>query len=110
MTNKNMIKVLGQMVRRDALLAALHNNTKPQGFGVMHAVPGDITGEQAAAVLKDGPLTFDYLLGRPIKCLELDNGELHPRSQALYDRDAGDGAFAAAVVQAVETTQALEAG
>lgn len=109
MDNKNMIKVLGQMVRRDALLAALHNNTRPLGFGVLHALNGDLSVVEAARALNNGPLCVDYLFGRPIKCMEMEDGTLDDRSQYLYERDAGPGAFAKAAEQAAEMTRELEA-
>lgn len=79
------------------LLAALHNGTRPQGMGFLHA-RGPMTAEEAKQYLDRGDdgramfggpqrMYFDYLCGRPLK-VDIGGDELNPR---LYDRDAGRG-------------------
>lgn len=69
------------------VLAALYNNSKPQGLGMLHYNPDIMTKEKAAEILKKTE-HFDYLLGRVMK-VSLDTDEL---SVWGYDRDNGDGA------------------
>lgn len=76
------------------LLAALYNGARPQGMGILHARPGDMTTEEARALIGDAPepreVWFDYINGRPIKVGFKGNTLLRAD---LYDRDApgGDG-------------------
>lgn len=84
-----MIDVSG--IDKGDLLAALHNNTKPLGLGRLHDLKRDITGEEVrkemGEYLVDGR-HIDYYHGRPIKIFFGD--AIDP---AMYDRDAGTGAF-----------------
>jgi len=73
---------------KSAVLAALYNNAKPQGMGILHYDPRPMTYEQAQVILASGQTNFDYLKGRVMK-VDLSKDEFNPR---LYDRDNGDGA------------------
>ncbi|MFJ6841415.1 hypothetical protein ACIQRE_01960 [Streptomyces griseoluteus] len=79
-----------------AVLAALYNASRPLGLGFLNPASGlSMTTEQAALVLEeagDAPY-FDYLRGRVMK-IRLRGDEVDP---ALYDRDNGPGACAAAI-------------
>ena len=68
-------------------LARLYNHARPQGMGFLHPQPGDITVEQAQAILdgNGGCTYFDYLQGRVMK---IDVAE-EPLSTWLYNRDNG---------------------
>jgi len=74
------------------VLAALYNNAKPQGMGLLHYTPEVMTESEAVAVLKatyaGGYLYFDYLDGRVMK-VDLTNDAFESR---LYNRDNGEGA------------------
>ena len=91
-------------IKPEDLLAALYNAVSPSGLGFLQAKLGDMTPEDALALLngdtqetdypvnrnrcKDKPAYFDYLHGR---CLKVEiNGET--LRTALYDRDYGQGA------------------
>ncbi len=75
-----------------ALLAALYNNSRPQGLGMLHADKKAMTVEEAESLLEvayhRGVPYFDYLKGRVMK-VEINGKRLNPR---LYDRDLGPGA------------------
>lgn len=71
-----------------AVLAALYNASRPLGMGFLQARDGDMTVEQARALIDSGQTYFDYLHGRVMK-VHLVGDELDPR---LYDRDNGAGA------------------
>lgn len=77
-----------------AVLAALYNSAKPQGMGILHYMPEDMTHEQAAALLasRNHPY-FDYVQGRVMK-VDLSGDSL---DTYLYDRDNGPGAARAAL-------------
>jgi hypothetical protein len=103
-----------QGVEYDAakLLAALHNNTRPVGLGLLHAQAQIMTQAQAESILVaqrqacEGNrlyphgFVFDYVLGRPIKVKADADLVIDEHSQGLYDRDAGEGAFARALAEA----------
>jgi hypothetical protein len=82
-----------------SLLAALHNNTHPQGIGYIHALDRDITAAEAkieatstVAREQDPPFYPDYLFGRPIKAFLLKEGSQTYLSRTdLYDRDCPTG-------------------
>lgn len=69
------------------VLAALYNNSKPQGLGFLHYDAKPMTQEEATKLL-DGRKYFDYLNGRVMK-IWLDSDVLDERS---YDRGNGVGA------------------
>ena len=74
------------------VLAALYNNSRPQGMGFLHFTPEPMTAEQARELLQE-TTSFDYLQGRVMK-VDLSGDEFEPRP---YDRDNGPGAAAAAL-------------
>lgn len=73
------------------VLCALYNASKPLGMGVFQFIPGDMTKDQASALLAsfgDQKPYFDYLYGRLMK-VGISGDEI---STGLYDRDLGQGA------------------
>jgi hypothetical protein len=70
------------------VLAALYNNSKVQGLGVLHATGVEMSIEEADELLKDS-YRFDYLHGKVMKISLEAQGEFNP---SLYDRDNGQGA------------------
>lgn len=81
------------------VLRALYAGASPQGLGLLHAQPGDLTKEQAAEELErcsygghsEGDRkahVIDYVVGRPCK-VTLIEGEAF--DSWLYDRDNGHG-------------------
>jgi hypothetical protein len=74
------------------VLAALYNNSKAQGLGVLHFT-SDKMQEYQAKVLLDRNYYFDYLCGRVMK-VDMENEEISLR---LYDRDNGKGSGALAL-------------
>lgn len=77
-----------------AVLAALYNRAQVQGLGFLQAKSGDMTTEEAQAILNDDDNRyFDYLYGRVMK-VDLKGDEFNPW---LYDRDNGEGAAARAL-------------
>ena len=71
------------------VLAALYNNSKPLGMGIL-LTSEDMTTEEAQGLLDDGQTYFGYVKGRVMK-VNLKGNEL--RTEA-YDRDNGQGAAA----------------
>ena len=86
----NKISISG--LDKGSVLAALYNASQPLGMGVLHYTPEPMTAEQANDLLKSQDY-FDYLKGRVMK-VRIKGDELDP---ALYDRDNGIGAAAAAI-------------
>ena len=76
-----------QGINKAKILAALYNNSKPQGMGFLQSTSNDMTEEEAQKLLDDGQTCFDYLQGRVMK-IDLSSDEL---DTWLYDRDIGDG-------------------
>lgn len=74
-------------IDKATLLAALYNNSKPLGMGILHFDPKPMTKEEAEEILKEG-FDFDYLKGRVMK-VNLDGDMMRVD---LYDRDNGEGA------------------
>ena len=72
---------------RPAALAALYNESKPQGMGFLQFDPEMMTPMEAETLLENSPY-FDYLKGRIMKIGLTDEGTGTP----LYDRDNGEGA------------------
>ncbi len=87
-----------------AALAALYNASQPQGMGILHYTPEDMTEAEAAEILsKSDDKYADYIKGRIIKT-DFSGGQTSLR---LFDRDIGDGAgykalVAAGVISSVE--------
>lgn len=77
---------------KPAILAALYNNSRPLGMGMLHFSPEDMTRDEAAKLL-ESQTYFDYLKGRVMK-IDLRGDELRTE---LYDRDNGEGAAARAI-------------
>jgi hypothetical protein len=77
------------------VLAALYNNSKPQGLGFLHYTPEDMSIKDARDLLNVGQTYFDYLKGRVMK-IDLSTDELRTD---LYDRDNGPGAAKAALAK-----------
>ena len=81
-------------MRKAAVLAKLYNNARPLGMGFLHYTPGDMSIEEADAILdQTRMLYFDYLKGRVLK-VNLAPDLLRTD---LYDRDNGPGAAARAL-------------
>lgn len=83
-----MSKINISGLNKAEVLAALYNNSKPQGMGFLQYTQKDITTEEAAYLLDGGMTSFDYLHGRVMK-VNLSGDKLDP---FLYDRDNGEGA------------------
>lgn len=85
------------------ILAALFNASHQQGLGILDfrgSAENRLTVEEArdliAGLEKQGHhITFDYLRGRVMK-VDLSSNTLDPR---LYDRDNGEGAAEAALLE-----------
>lgn len=80
-------------LKKSAVLAALYNASKPQGFGFLHFDPAPMTEKEAEKILKNGTY-FDYLKGRIMKVDLSDDTCFEER---LYDRDNGNGAAQRAI-------------
>jgi len=84
---------LSGLIKAD-VLAALYNAAKPQGSGMLHFDPREMTREEAISLLAENRRPyFDYLKGRAMK-IDLSGENLDPR---LYDRENGAGAAARAI-------------
>ena len=68
------------------VLRALYNQSKPQGLGILHYRPEDMTVKEAGELLKEWT-RFDYLHGRVMK-VKLEGDSFNA---SLYDRDNGPG-------------------
>lgn len=66
------------------ILAALYNNSRPLGMGILHFDPKPMTVEEAETLLKETTY-FDYLKGRVMK-IDLSKDDLRTD---LYNRDNG---------------------
>lgn len=94
-TDKLDIDISG--LDKAAVLAALYNRAKQQGFGLLDPegrLP--MTVEQARVEIDANPkLYFDYLRGRVLK-IDLEGDVLWP---GLFDRDNGPGAAAEVIAR-----------
>jgi hypothetical protein len=77
------------------VLAALSNHTKPLGYGMCDPKAFSVITEDDCNEVLDrcdgpGPLSFDYLFGRPIKTtfVKDSDGKLYIERTRLYDRDS----------------------
>lgn len=86
----------GRMVPAAKLLVALYERSSPQGLGIIAAAKAPPMTEELAENLIEGRFSFDYLYGRPIK-IHAKDGRIRDIDIRLFDRDAGEGAFDAAV-------------
>lgn len=77
------------------VLRLLYNRAKVQGMGVLQAVPGDMSREEAQTYLDAGHTYFDYVKGRVMK-VNLAGDVL---GTGLYDRDNGPGAAESALAE-----------
>lgn len=76
------------------VLAALYNNSTPQGMGFLNAENFDMSKETAEEILNSSKNRyFDYLKGRVLK-VDLVGDSFAP---FLYDRDNGSGAAERAI-------------
>lgn len=79
---------------KPAVLAALFNASRQQGMGFLHTEGASrMTEEDAAAVIAEQGMYFDYLRGRVMK-IGIDGDNIETR---LYDRDNGQGAAERAI-------------
>lgn len=85
-----MIDISG--LDKSAVLCALYDHARPQGWGWLHATPDPLDGEVARQLLTRQTY-FDYLGGRALK-VELKGSTFDPW---LYDRDNGEGAAGRAI-------------
>ncbi len=82
-------------ISKAKILAALYNNARVQGLGILQAIPGNMSVAEAEDRLSDSSY-FDYVNGRVLK-INLSGDGLRT---ALYDRDNGNGAARRALVDA----------
>jgi hypothetical protein len=86
-----MINIQG--LDKAEVLAALYNNSKPLGMGMIHYDSSGMTKEEAVTILSRYKY-FDYLKGRVMKIDFSSDIEFNER---LYDRDNGQGAAKAVI-------------
>lgn len=98
-----IVTVDGVKVDAAAMLAALHNNTRALGLGALHDIGRRMTRDEAAKHVEGDSFYFDYFCGRPLKVHAEKDGSIDEHSRRLYDRDAGDGSFARALSEALQT-------
>ena len=93
--SENTIDISG--LDKADVLVALFNNSRQQGLGLLDVSGAQpMTKEDAEKIIakyEDTQLYFDYVHGRVLK-VDLTKDEFWP---ALYDRDNGQGAAAAAI-------------
>lgn len=82
-------------MNKATVLAALYNRAKPQGMGLLHYTPQDMSIEEAQNLLDSGQTYFDYVKGRVMK-IDLESDSLRTD---LYDHDNGHGAAALVLSQ-----------
>jgi hypothetical protein len=83
------------------ILAALYNNSRPLGMGILHFDAKPMTTEEAELILKETQY-FDYLKGRVMK-IDLSGDEL---ATHLYNRDNGTNAAEEVISQLQQITTA----
>jgi hypothetical protein len=84
------------------LLMELYNRSAPQGLGFLHAQAGNLSLFEAEAALEGRQkFHFDYLHGRPIKIKPREDNVIDDHDIFLYERDNGEGAFEAAMTEAL---------
>lgn len=88
-----MVSIAG--LDKAAVLAALYNASQPPRMGFLNPRSGQSMSrvEARAALSRNPEGYFDYLNGRVMK-VDLSGEEVDP---GMYDRDNGDGAFAAVI-------------
>lgn len=80
-------------IPKNELLAALYNNSKPLGLGMLHFDPTPMSLDDAQNMIEDlkkegRDLFFDYVKGRVMK-VDITGDEMKTWS---YNRDIGEGA------------------
>ena len=85
-------------------IAGLYNNSRPQGMGIRHFVAGKMPPDEALSMARygrdeghQGRCPMDYVRGRVIK-VSVDCTTGLPGELWLYDRDLGEGAAEAAIL------------
>lgn len=81
-----MVSIEG--LSKAAVLAALYNGSKPQGFGFFHYDPEPMTEAVAENTIANQGMQFDYLKGRVMK-IDIGGNELNTWG---YNRDNGENA------------------
>ena len=81
------------LLNKADVLAALYNNAKVQGLGILQAEDGDMSAAEAQEILDSGHTYFDYLKGRVMK-IDLSQDEVRTD---LYNRDNGTDAAEKAI-------------
>ena len=94
------------MLSKAAVLCALYDAAKPQGFGHLEYAPEDLTMSEAAILILNSPhMYFDYIRGRVMKVhiagVEVDT--------SLYNRDNGKEAAERAIEKLREELKQEEA-
>lgn len=87
-----MIDITG--INKAEVLAALYNNSKPQGLGFFNFTQEDMTVCEAQKLLEETTY-FDYIKGRVMKVDLRSDTEFE---EYLYDRDNGPGAAERVIV------------
>ena len=80
------------------VLAALYNNSRPLGLGILDYDPTPMLAEEAEILLQNQQ-RFDYLKGRVMK-VNLSGDSF---DEYLYDRDNGPGAAFNAITHLIQT-------
>lgn len=94
-----MISIKGMDKAR--VLLALYNGSEVRGMGALSAHKGPLTLEECQGIVAEcatngnTEMHFDYVYGRVLK-VRIGGEELDPR---LYDRDLGQGAAEAAILE-----------
>lgn len=86
-----MVDIKG--LNKAEVLAALYNNSKPQGLGFLNFDAKNMMVAEAEEILKK-TTDFDYLKGRVMK-VNLSSDDSF--EEWLYDRDNGNGAAEKAI-------------
>lgn len=86
---------------RAEVLAALYNNSKPLGMGILQFTTKNMTIEQAENLLNaedpNKDIHFDYLEGRVMKIsFRVDTDDVQTW---LYNRDNGEGAAEKVIIE-----------
>ena len=80
---------------KEAVLAALYNEARPQNIGFLRYNPAPMTLSEARDELSMGATYFDYLYGRVMK-VDISGNTLDP---SMYDRDNGENAAENALIK-----------
>lgn len=112
----DMVNIEG--LNKGDVLAALYNNTRPGGMGLLQAAAGpdvmdrayaehllvhgqDATGDYAPGFRRDDSKYFDYVHGRCLKVDLTDDIEFNPRG---FDRDNGGDGTAQKIIDHLRKT------